>query len=151
MARAYSMDLRERAVRLVNAGRTVRAVAALLNIAVSSVVKWSQLYRATGSVAPAAQGGWRGPPALDEANRAYIRARLADEAHVTLRGLQGELAARGVKVSYGAIWNFVHAEGLSFKKNRHRGGTGQTGRRAQAAALASSAGPARPETPGLHR
>lgn len=32
MARAYSMDLRERAVRLVNAGRTVRAVAALLNI-----------------------------------------------------------------------------------------------------------------------
>ena len=37
MARAYSMDLRERAVRLVNAGRTVRAVAALLNIAVSRV------------------------------------------------------------------------------------------------------------------
>lgn len=26
------------------------------------------------------------------------------------------MAARGVKVSYGAVWNFVHSEGLSFKK-----------------------------------
>jgi len=34
-----------------------------------------------------------------------------------LRALQAELAARGVGVSYGAVWHFVHAEGLSFKKS----------------------------------
>jgi putative transposase len=36
----------------------------------------------------------------------------------TLRGLVGELAAeRDVKVDYRSVWEFVHAEGLSFKKN----------------------------------
>jgi transposase len=34
----------------------------------------------------------------------------------TLRGLVVELAGRGLKVDYRAVWNFVHAERLSFKK-----------------------------------
>jgi putative transposase len=34
----------------------------------------------------------------------------------TLRGLVAELAERGLKVDYRAVWNFVHAEKLSFKK-----------------------------------
>jgi transposase len=33
-----------------------------------------------------------------------------------LRGLVAELAERGLKVDYRAVWNFVHAERLSFKK-----------------------------------
>jgi hypothetical protein len=36
----------------------------------------------------------------------------------TLRGLVTELAERGLKVDYRAVWNFVLAERLSFKKNR---------------------------------
>ena len=43
-------------------------------------------------------------------------ARLAEQPSLPLCALQAELAARGVRVSYGALWNFVHAEGLSFKK-----------------------------------
>jgi transposase len=53
---------------------------------------------------------------LKEKQRDYIRLRLRDEPHVTLRTIQVELAELGTKVSYGAIWNFVHADGLSFKK-----------------------------------
>jgi putative transposase len=34
----------------------------------------------------------------------------------TLRGLVAELAERGLKVDYRAIWNFVHAEKLSCKR-----------------------------------
>jgi transposase len=37
-----------------------------------------------------------------------------------LRGLVAELAERGLKVDYRSVWNFVHAEKLSFKKNRGR-------------------------------
>jgi hypothetical protein len=33
-----------------------------------------------------------------------------------LRGLVAELAARGFKVDYRSVWNFVHAKKLSFKK-----------------------------------
>jgi len=35
---------------------------------------------------------------------------------VTLRALLGELAARGIKVSYYAVWHFFEHEGISFKK-----------------------------------
>ena len=47
---------------------------------------------------------------------------LVDRAHggdqpFTLRGLQAELAERGVRVDYRTVWAFVHAEGLSFKKS----------------------------------
>jgi transposase len=36
----------------------------------------------------------------------------------TLRGLVAELAERGLDVDYRTVWNFVHREGLSFKKGR---------------------------------
>ena len=47
MARAYSLDLRERVVGLVASGETCRAVAELYDVSVASVVKWSQRARAT--------------------------------------------------------------------------------------------------------
>jgi putative transposase len=56
MARAYSMDLRERAVARVQAGESVRFVAQVLNIS-PSVVKWSQRFKATGSPAAGKMGG----------------------------------------------------------------------------------------------
>ena len=39
--RAYSMDLRERAVARVMAGESVRSVAAVLSISPATVVRWS--------------------------------------------------------------------------------------------------------------
>ena len=44
--------------------------------------------------------------------------RMATEPHVNLRQLLAELEGRGIVVSYGTLWNFVHDEGLSFRKNR---------------------------------
>jgi hypothetical protein len=45
-----------------------------------------------------------------------LAARIAAEPHVSLRKLLYELEARGIVVSHGALWNFVHGQGLSFKK-----------------------------------
>ena len=115
MTRALSMDLRERALARLEKGETCRQVAAALQVGVSSVVKWSQRKRETGSCAPKKPPGPK-PYVLKEKQRDYIRMRLRDEPHVTLRAIQIELAELGTKVSYGAIWNFVHADGLSFKK-----------------------------------
>ena len=41
MARAYSLDLRERVVAAVAAGESCRAVATKFKVSVASVVKWS--------------------------------------------------------------------------------------------------------------
>lgn len=114
MARPLSNDLRERVVARVAAGETVRAVATVFGVSVSSVVKWSQRWRATGSARARPMGGKRRDAMA--AGRDHALARLAEQPSLPLRQLQAELAARGVRVSYGALWNFVHAEGLSFKK-----------------------------------
>jgi transposase len=116
MARPYSLDLRERVVRRVESGETVRAVAALYGVSVSCVVKWSLRYRASGSAAPGKMGGHRRP--LLEKERGFVLARIEENPDITLRGLQAELAERGIAASYGAVWAFVHAQGKSFKKNR---------------------------------
>jgi len=116
MPKPYSLDLRERAVARVAAGETVRSVAAVLRVSVASVVKWSQRHRRTGSAAPGRMGGYR--PRVLLAHRDWIVARVSDGQDFTLRGLQAELAERGVKVDYRTVWSFIHAEGLSFKKNR---------------------------------
>jgi transposase len=118
MTRALSNDLRERVVAAVVSGESSRSVAARFGVAVSSVVKWSQRYRATGSVAPGKMGGHR--RRVLEPHRAFIVERIEQTSHLTLHRLKDELAARGVTVSHNAIWQFLRREGLRFKKNTIR-------------------------------
>jgi putative transposase len=63
--------------------------------------------------------GGHKPKAIRGEQRAWLLQRCR-EKDFTLRGLVAELAERGLKVDYRTVWNFVHAEKLSFKKNRHR-------------------------------
>jgi len=116
MARPLSNDLRERAVARHLGGESIRSVAASFSISPSSVSKWTTRLRRTGSPAPAQFGGYK--RVILEPHRELVQACFATDPQLTLRGLQKKLARRGIKVSYGAIWTFVHSEGLSFKKNR---------------------------------
>lgn len=118
MARPLSNDLRERVVAAVDGGESCRSVAARFDVAVSSVVKWSQRRRRTGSVVPGKIGGHRKPVLAP--HRAFIVGRLEQTPHLTLHGLKAELAARGVKVSHTVVWSFLRREGLRFKKNAVR-------------------------------
>lgn len=127
MTKAISNDLRERAVAAVIAGETTRSVAARFDVAVSSVVKWHQRYRATGSVAPARMGGRR--TFVLDAHRDLILEAISASSHQSVRGLQALLADHGVKVSHHAVWQFLKREDLSFKKNAVRPGAGAKGHR----------------------
>jgi len=118
MVRPISNDLRKRVVAAVSKGESCRSAAVRFGVAVSSVVKWSQRYRATGSIAPSKMGGHR-KPVLDP-HRAFIVKRLSQTPHLTLHALKDELAARGVKVSHNTVWLFLRREGLRFKKNAIR-------------------------------
>ena len=118
MTRPLSNDLRERVVRTVLAGESCRIVAGRFGVAVSSVVKWTQRYRATGSVAPGKMGGHR--KRILEPHRAFIVERVRQAPHLTLHALKDELVARGVTVSHNAVWQFLRREGLRFKKNAVR-------------------------------
>jgi putative transposase len=116
------MDLRERAIVRLDRGETVRQVAAALSVAPSSVVKWNQRRRRTGSVAPAKIGG-HVPPKIRDGHAVWLLERIG-AGDFTLRGLVAELGARGLKVDYRTVWTFVHRARLSFKKNGGGGGAG---------------------------
>jgi transposase len=118
MARAYSLDLRERVVACVAGGQSCRAVARTFGVSVASVVKWSQRYRATGSAAARPMGGRRPYALMGE--RAWLLRRVAEAPDVTLRALALELAERGIIVSHYAVWHFFEHEGISFKKKSGR-------------------------------
>src|SRR5215468_1944422 len=133
MARAYSLDLRVRVVGAVAAGATCRAAAAMFKVSVSSVVKWSQRFRKEGSPAARRAGGRR-PYAL-AGEREWLLGRLAEQPDVTLRALLAELADRGIKVSYYAVWHFFEHEGISFKKKPARQRAGSPRRRPAAGAM----------------
>jgi transposase len=115
MTAPFSMDLRERALARKAAGQTHRQIAAALQISASCVSKWARRERETGSPAPAQVGGYK-PRTLSGANATWLRARIA-AGPFTLQGLSDELAQMGIKAHPKAVWVFVHAEKLSFKKN----------------------------------
>ena len=121
MTRPYSEDVRERALARADAGETVRSIAEALRISPSCVTKWKNLRRETGGVAPGKIGGHK-KPVLSGANADWLRKRIRS-GPFTLRKLTQELAARGIKTDVRAVWTFVHAEGLSFKKNAPAGRT----------------------------
>jgi transposase len=116
MGKPYSVDLRERAVRLVEVGGLSRhQVARQFEVGVSSVIRWVRRLRETGSLAPGQMGGHK-PKAIRGGHADWLLRRIAG-GDFTLRGLVVELADRGLTVDYRSVWAFVHAAQLSFKKN----------------------------------
>ena len=149
MAKPLSMDLRERAVSRVESGHSVRTVAEQFGVSPSSVVKWSQRFRRTGSVAPGKMGGHRRPK-IAGLWRDWLVDRMRT-AQFTLRGLVSELADRGLTVDYHTVWNFVHQQGLSYKKDRPCGRAAKAGRGKTAGVVEEVSRSPRPQAACLHR
>lgn len=124
MVKAYSDDLRQRCVDAVLEGQSTSQVAARFGISKSSVIKWHQRYRSTGSVSPSLMGGNRGSCLAP--HRDFILDQLEHTPHLTLHKLAALLAQRGVHVSHNAVWLFLRREGLSFKKKRAGNRTGKS-------------------------
>jgi transposase len=116
MTRACSTDLRERVVAAVRSGSTCRVVAERFGVAVSSVVKWSQLEARTGAVVAGRTGGHRKPILAPHHDWLMVRVEACSE--VTLIALRDALRAKGVQVSHETVWRYLRRSGLSFKKKR---------------------------------
>jgi putative transposase len=125
------MDLRERVVAsVVTGGLSRRKAAARFAVGISTVIAWVRQFLETGSVAPGQMGGHK-PRAIRGEHEVWLLGRI-DQDSFTLRGLVAELAARGLNTNYRAVWDFVHAQKRSFKKNAGGWRAGPSGRRAKA-------------------
>ncbi len=118
MSKPYSEDLRERAVAAVEGGLSCHQSATKFSVGVSSVIRWCERKRTTGSVAAKPMGG-KIKPKLGP-HRDWLLDRTRAEPSLTLEELRVELAERGVKVVVSTIWEFFERETWSFKNNSAR-------------------------------
>jgi transposase len=116
MGKPYSVELRRHVVAAIEAGMSRNQAARQFGGAISTAIGWMQRVEQTGSVAPGQMGGHK-PKAISGEHAVWLSQRIrADD--FTLRELVAELGERGLKVDYRSVWEFVHAEKLSFKKKR---------------------------------
>lgn len=121
MPAAYSMDLRERLIWLVREGHSARSAGRLLRVSASTAVKWVQLWRQSGSVAPGYMGGHPGRSPL-EAEAVWLNALITAEPDLTLQEIRDRLAEqRSLCVGKSALSVFIRRQGWRFKKKPARG------------------------------
>jgi transposase len=118
MGKPISLDLRKRVVAAIEGGMSRNQAAKQFEVAISTAIGWMQRIEETGSVEPGQMGGHK-PKAISGDHAAWLSRRIKD-GDFTIRGLVAELAGRGLKVDYHSVWDFVHAEKLSFKKKAWR-------------------------------
>jgi transposase len=116
MTRPYSVDLRERVVRAVEAGLSRRATARRFEVSVSFVIKLVQRWQQRGTVEPERYGGWKRSTLAVHAER--VRQLLTAAPDLTIAELRNRLASDAIHVSPAAISRFLSAEGLTRKKRR---------------------------------
>jgi transposase len=119
MAKGYSKDLRVRAVELVEAGESAREAARILNLGVSTTIRWMDRWRKTGSVeAKPGTGHSRSPL---EQHKQWLIDLVAAEPDLTLEEIRARLRSeRRQTAGIGSIWRFFDRHNITFKKNSAR-------------------------------
>jgi transposase len=117
MPRPYSEDLRSRVIKAVAGGASCRKAAATFQVSASTVIKWVQRWRATGSAAAKPMGG-DNSSRLKGGDAAWVLALVAAEPDLTLVEIRDRLRDRGLSVGYGTVWRFLDSHDLRFKKRR---------------------------------
>lgn len=115
MARALSLDLRERVVEAVAKGMSCRRAAARFGVSASSAIRWAARVRSGGALAPMKQGGDRRSQRI-EAEAAFLLGAVAEQADMTLAELKGKLKERGKSVGIGTLWRFFKRHRITLKK-----------------------------------
>ena len=117
MARALSCDLRQRVVEAINQGLSRRQAAARFGVSPSSAIRWAQLSRTTGDVAPKTQGGDRRSGRIED-QADVILEQVARTPDITLGELRATLGERGVSVGTTSLWRFFQRRRMTLKKRR---------------------------------
>jgi transposase len=119
MAKGYSMDLRVRAVEMVESGESAREAARILDIGASTAIRWMGRYRTTGRVAAKPGTGHSRSPL--EKYKQWLLDLVATEPDLTLVEIRARLRSqKKQKAGIGSIWRFFDRHGITFKKNSAR-------------------------------
>ena len=149
MAKALSLDLRQRVIEAIRQGMSRRQAAARFGISASSAIRWAVQLRTTGNVAPKKQGGDRKSGRI-EAQAAFLLDQVARVPDSSLAELQATLDERGVRVGIGTLWRFFRRHRMTRKKDGACGRAAAQRCESGAPSLVRGAARSRPQTAGLH-
>jgi transposase len=124
MGKGYSLDVRVRAIELVEEGESARETARILGVGASSTIRWVDRFAVTGSVAAKPMTGHCRSPL--EAFKDWLLDLVAAEPDLTLEEIRTRLIeVKQHKAGIGSIWRFYDRHKISFKKNsvRRRAGS----------------------------
>ena len=116
--KAYSIDLRERVIKAVEAGKQSQVeVAATFGVALRTVELWWQRWQTTQRVVPLPHGG--GPVRVLAESEAVLRAALKEQPDATLDELCAQVSnAQGLTASQSMMCRELHRLNLPRKKRR---------------------------------
>jgi transposase len=115
MSKALSVDLRERVLAAIAEGTSGRQAAIRFDVSPASVSRWRKLEREHGDISPGPLGGDRRSQQT-EAHAEAILALVGEAPDMTLEELRTALAAKGIEISYGALWRFFDRHDYTLKK-----------------------------------
>ncbi len=115
MAKALSVDLRQRVIEAISQGMSRRQAAARCGVSASSAIRWAAQRRTTGDIVPKKQGGDRRSGRI-EAQAAFLVDQVARVPDISLAELQAKLDERGVRVGIGTLWRFFRRHRMTRKK-----------------------------------
>ncbi len=114
--RAYSIDLRERIVRVVAEGRPMREAARRFGVSVSAVKRYVVRQQETGSVQPRPISGC--PRQIGQDQEAILRARLEEAPDATvLEHCAWWAEHQGQQLSETTMWRAMRRLGWTHKKS----------------------------------
>jgi transposase len=120
MARALSVDLRQRVVDAIAQGMTRRRAAARFGVSVASAIRWAKQQETMGLVAPKKQGGDRRSDRVEK-EADFILGTVEKSPDITLEELQAKLKEeRGQRFGIGTLWRFFARRRITRKKRRPR-------------------------------
>jgi transposase len=116
MAAPLSIDLRKRIIAATHANtHTLRELAQLFFVNLSTIVRLLQQYRRTGSIVPKPHGGGH-PPALDAQAETRLLELVKKHPDATLEELRDRL---GIPCSIGALFRALQRNGITRKKKTY--------------------------------
>jgi transposase len=117
MAKALSIDLRERVLKAVDGGLSCRQAADRFGVSASSAIRWHDRRRKGSDFGPKPLGGDRRSGRI-EAYAALILSLIDEKPDMTLAELQARLAEKRIGVGIGTLWRFFKRRGITRKKRR---------------------------------
>lgn len=115
MARALSLDLRDRVVAAIEEGASCRRAAERFQVGVATAIRWHARFRADGEIAAKPMGGDRHSHRI-EAHSAVILETYEARPQIYLREVRDVLGESGAAASLSGLSRFFRRHGITRKK-----------------------------------